>query len=162
PDQRLEVVARLADVDPPSALRLLEAHRNQAHGIVRVEPAPVLPNQAAAAEEPATTTRAVIPTMAAAMPSPSVLQLLQDAKGLVLHAARRLRTPALYQSLRCVAADLDAILNGLRRGAPARTAHMLGERAAESVPRLIQKAKARALQAVHQPLNTTVRDRVRR
>ena len=160
-DQRLEVIPQLAELDPHSALRLLEGLSHPPGGVVPV-PTPTSGAASPAADASAQARRGAAPPVPAGTPSASVPRLLGLAKLLVLHAADRLQNRTLCARLQQVAGDLQVIL--LKQvGAPATAAPVVARIPAASVVRVLEKAKALVLQAAaHPSLNPTLQQPLQR
>jgi len=161
-DRRREVVPRLAELDPPGALRLLQTLVSAQSGVLPIPPA-TAGTSSPAAHELSTPGRHAPPTSTAAdAPRARGRQLLLDAKVLVLHGARRLQDATLHSALRRLAAELDAILVHLPRGEPAAAARVLGDAPNEPIPQLLLKATALVLTAGGRFLDPMVQARLAR
>jgi hypothetical protein len=158
-DQRVNVVPRLAKLDPPTALRILQTLVHPPRGVVPVRPAQISRAPSRSAPPSATAMRPSPAPVMAAMPSEADLQPLVTAQLLVRLAARLVHDTALCIHLRLVAADLYAILRELRRGAPAGNARVSRR---PSPSRLLAEAKALVGQVAQRLSDPSVQPRLQR
>ena len=160
-DQRLEVARELADLDAPSALRLLQTRGTPLSGVVPVQSAATSGSQSQATKRSAAAMHGAATATAAGTLATPLPRLLVIAKALVLHAAGRLQNPTLRERLQQVAGDLQLIVVQLRRAAPAPAAAGVVRIPIASVLRVIEKAKALVLQAAQRSLDPELQGRLR-
>jgi hypothetical protein len=162
PDQRADVAPRLADLDPPSALGLLQTLIKSSGGVAPMQGPPQSRIASAGGHDSATGRPDAGARIAAGTDNVSVAQLLEKANAMVLHAARRVQSPTVNGELRHAAGDIQLIRGQLQHGAPASTASVLGPCPTESAPRLLLIANALLLKATRRSLDPTLCGRLQR
>src|SRR5262249_18415529 len=144
PNDRAKVVPRLAELDPPHAIRILHKLVHRPRAVVPARPAQASPTPLPSAPDSSTMTRAPLAAVKGTTPSEADLQLLVTAQRLVRGAAGLVITTELCLHLRDVQADLYAIVAELRRGATVTTPRLARR---PSAARLLVEAEALVLRA---------------